>query len=216
VCRQLNLEAGNAVYEMLPLKVSFLCFSDAIERETFARSLQELYNWRNVVLNINDADDAQRMHPPSRNVSVHLLTRFCKWWIKHGENKHLTINMDALHLHGISRRLSLDHHVVLEQFVKDLPVSMVSQVSIVMQDLVYDVPYIIQHNGNYISPEYASIAIRIRDWSLALRTMIDREGKWIELWVNKDGRYSFDKWPKIVDNETGAVTHYMYLQHTWC
>jgi len=175
---------------MLPLTVSFLFSSDAIEKGTFAQSLQELHKWRTVVLNINDLEDAQSMPPPFKDTSVHCLTRFCKWWIKHGENKHLTIIIDTLHLRGNNSELSLEHHVVMEQFVKDLPVSMVSRVSIVMQGVVYDIACIIQRNGNYAGPEYANIAIRIRDWCLAYRNMIDGGGKWIELWVNKDEKYS--------------------------
>lgn len=191
---------------MLPLTVSFLCcFGGPIKKKTFAQSLQELHKWRNVVLDINDLEDAQNMRHPFEDTSVHLLTRFCKWWNRHGAKKHLTIIMDTLHQRGLSSELSLEHHVVLEQFVKDLPVSMASKVSIFMQDVAYKIPFTIQHNGNYRGPEYANIAIRIRDWCLAHREMIcAREGKWIELWVNKDRKYSWDKWGVLMDNETGA------------
>jgi len=208
VCRQMNVEAGNAVYEMLPLTVSFLRFHRFVPKkgvDTFQESLQETTKWRSIVLDINDLEDAQSFSATSTEACLQLLTRFFQWWITHGQNRNLTINMDSLHMRGTYSELRLPVHLALEGFMAALPLGMTGKIKFILDRLTLELPVTIQNNGWSGGSSYAGIAIRIRDWTLRYRHMVEARKQWLQWWENKNGKWSFLTYGEALNKETGKT-----------
>ena len=188
-------------------------------KDNISKSFEELRKWRHIVLSPSDPDvnGCLRLAWPGRDFFLKILKRFFKFIV---DNQHVlsstTISMDLEGLHTLGapnhtiQDTRIEIHEELEKFIQTLPAQFLKRVQLhIDPHTIGDMAYYIQKPEKLAGLGYERVYIRVRDWCLQNRTIIEAMPQWIQWWDDRDGKYDWLDHDMVRNKVTGKK------RYTW-